>query len=354
MGADAVLAFQIVTPDGRFVTASLKSNPDLFWALRGGGPGTLGVVTSVVVKAYVNTPVTLLSFMLGNSTDGSHVVPRNDFFKALKVLWQSFPALTDANTYSFFFVFNTNGQLTLDMRNFFAVGHSPESLDALMKPFFDTVTDLGIPYVKAKNSTYYSTFYPAYMDAWGRNSFPLGLATSLPGNRLVPKSMWANSTNFEIMWKTVVAHIESARHFGVYHQAPKNPQNVDNAVSSAWRNTQSFFITKTPNFAENASAEVIAAANRVLHEEILQPWRDIAPASKGGGSYLNEAAVDEADWKHEFYGQQYERLVEIKKKYDPKSVFYATTAIGSDEWEVRAPYMGVTTQNGKLCRVELA
>lgn len=352
MGADAVLAYQVVTADGRFVTASKTSHSDLFWALRGGGPGTYGIVTSVIVKAYPDIDVTLSTYVLGNSTDGSRLVSRANFFKALRVLWESFPAWTDANTYSFFFVFNTNGQLTLDMRNFFAPGHTPESYSALTKPFFYAVEEYGLPFQKPLNNTYYSTFLPAYMDAWGKNDFPLGLATSLPGNRLVPKTMWNSSDNFEVLWKTVVAHVEAGRHFGVYHQAPGNPQGVDNAVSSAWRNAQSFFITKSPNFAENAYAEVIAEANRVVNEDILQPWRDITPASEGGGSYLNEANVDEPNWKDDFYGQQYEKLVKIKKTYDPRSVFYATTAVGSDEWEIRgAPFMGVTTQNGRLCRV---
>jgi FAD/FMN-containing dehydrogenase len=42
----------VVTPDGRFVTADEKNNVDLFWALRGGGGGTFGVVTSVTFKVY--------------------------------------------------------------------------------------------------------------------------------------------------------------------------------------------------------------------------------------------------------------------------------------------------------------
>ena len=352
MGADSVLAIQVVTADGRFVTASKSSYPELFWALRGGGGSTFGVVTSIIVKVFPETDVTLSTYILGNSTDGKNLVSRTNFFKALRVMWESFPAWTDANTYSFFFVFNTNGQLTLDMMNFFAPTHTPESLDNLTKPFFDAVEKYGVPFQKAKNTTYSPTFLPAYMNAWGRNDFILGLANSLPGNRLLPRSMWNNSDNFEVLWKTVVTHIEAGRHFGVYHQAPGNPQNVDNAVSSAWRNCQSFFITKSPTFAENATGETMREANRVLQQEILQPWRDIAPASKGGGSYLNEAAVDEPDWKHEFYGEQYARLVEIKKKYDPRGLFYATTGIGSDQWEIRgAPDLGVTTQNGRLCRV---
>lgn len=92
-------------------------------------------------------------------------------------------------------------------------------------------------------------------------------------------------------------------------------------------------------------------ANDVLQHDNLQPWRDITPASEGGGSYLNEASIMEPKWQEDFYGDKYQRLLEIKEKYDARGLFYATTAVGSEEWEVRDGYQGVQTQNGRLCRV---
>ena len=43
---DAVTSMQVVTADGTVRTASAQEEPDLYWALRGGGGGHLGVVTS--------------------------------------------------------------------------------------------------------------------------------------------------------------------------------------------------------------------------------------------------------------------------------------------------------------------
>lgn len=39
LGADQPLSLQVVTADGRFVTANSETNADLYYALRGGGPG---------------------------------------------------------------------------------------------------------------------------------------------------------------------------------------------------------------------------------------------------------------------------------------------------------------------------
>jgi len=49
--ADSVVRAEVVTADGRSVTASADTNPDLFWALRGGG-GSFGVVTSLEFRLY--------------------------------------------------------------------------------------------------------------------------------------------------------------------------------------------------------------------------------------------------------------------------------------------------------------
>ncbi len=55
LGSDQVLSVDVVLPNGRFVTASETENTDLFFALRGGGGATYGVVTSLTVKAHPKT-----------------------------------------------------------------------------------------------------------------------------------------------------------------------------------------------------------------------------------------------------------------------------------------------------------
>jgi FAD binding domain len=52
LGVDNVLEHEVVLTNGAIVKANAYSYPDLFWALRGGGGGTFGIVTKVTIKTY--------------------------------------------------------------------------------------------------------------------------------------------------------------------------------------------------------------------------------------------------------------------------------------------------------------
>lgn len=52
LASDNALQFTAVLADGSVVTANHRSATDLFWALKGGGPGTFAVVTSVTFKTF--------------------------------------------------------------------------------------------------------------------------------------------------------------------------------------------------------------------------------------------------------------------------------------------------------------
>ena len=74
------------------------------------------------------------------------------------------------------------------------------------------------------------------------------------------------------------------------------------------------------------------AARGEYAAKTLQPMMDAA--TPGGLVYLNEASHLYEDWKENFYGPSYEKLLTVKRKYDPSGFLYVRTGVGSGEWAV--------------------
>jgi FAD/FMN-containing dehydrogenase len=75
LACDNLLAAQIVLASGRLVTASEDENPDLFWAVRGGG-GNFGVVVDFTFRAHELGPGVALAAVFHDLADGAEVMPR--------------------------------------------------------------------------------------------------------------------------------------------------------------------------------------------------------------------------------------------------------------------------------------
>lgn len=351
MAADQILAFEVVTADGRFVTASRGKNADLFWALRGGGGGTFGVVTSTIVRAHPKLPVVTSFF----SFETSDAVSAETFFAGLRAYLDLFIEFTDAHTYGYFYVTpNFDGRNSssyrFEMVPFFAPNHTIASFEALVAPLFARLAALHIPFSRPVTTTHHDAFLPAFRAAWTQG--PVGTYV-MPANRLFPRSSFSSrGGNFNRTFAALRAHLEKGRNIVGYHQAPRNRLHVENAVPPAWRKVIAYLITEVTADSGASPAEV-RALQRHLDQEVMPPWRAVAPAVDGGGAYLNEANPMEQNWQTEFYGEEnYARLLRVKRRRDPRDLFYATTAVGSESWEVRSEATdGVLTQNGRLCRV---
>lgn len=93
LGAEQVLEFQVVTPTGDIVTASETSHPDLFYALRGGGASTYGIVTRITYKAYQMPPATILALRI--APQNNTLESQDAFYNAMGYVFSMIPTLTD-------------------------------------------------------------------------------------------------------------------------------------------------------------------------------------------------------------------------------------------------------------------
>jgi FAD/FMN-containing dehydrogenase len=53
--------------------------------------------------------------------------------------------------------------------------------------------------------------------------------------------------------------------------------------------------------------------------------------TEAGGSYSNEGNYFESDWRRQFWGSNYPRLLRVKRKYDPTNLFRVHKGVGSGD-----------------------
>lgn len=343
MGADQVISLEVVLPDGRFVSADETTNHDLFYALRGGGGSTWGVVTSVVLRAYEKTITTTLTY-----TFGTGVEPET-FWAAVAAIYGYFQEWPAAGLYTYHSIMcSTATECVFSMAPQFAPNFTTEQLEALNAPFFETLSSLNIT-VDSLNYTTHNTYLEAFDAMWAPETDGGGTWSEHTGSRLFPRANWEDPAKLNATLAVIRNSSETNGFYLAYNIAPavNAAVNQTNGVNPAWRETLLFAMLGA-TWGQNATAEDIAVANKGLTES-LGAWREVSP---GAGTYLNEADINEPDWQQSFYGEEnYAYLYELKQKYDPWGVFYAIGAVGSEEWYVTDQIEWYPTQNGRLCPV---
>jgi hypothetical protein len=342
-GSDQIVALEVVLANGRFVTATQSVNSDLYWAMLGGGGGTFGVITSAVVKVHPKVPVTASSWTVMTS----ETVSSDAFWELVKFFWKSFPAFNDAKTYSWGNLMKlAPGTYMWTMNPFFATNKSIKEFEALVAPLFQKAAELNITI--AANTTHYDTMYPAYKNTFEPQNYYIGGAGAIPGSRLVPTENWANEAVVNQTFAVIQNMVEKAMMVNLYHQHTADELDTGvNSLNPAFRNLQAQLVAIQS--VTDMTAAGWKAADDNLNNEIMRPLREITPA---GGAYGNEANIGEPNWQQAFWGKNYPRLLELKKKYDPTELFYVHHGVGSEGWVVQDNgIVGVQSTDGPLCRI---
>ncbi|KAL5048960.1 hypothetical protein BDW71DRAFT_176885 [Aspergillus fruticulosus] len=323
LAADQVLQWEVIDGKGKFITATRDNEySDLFWALSGGGGGTYGVVWSMTSKAHPGTPVSGLNLTFTNAD-----ISQDTFYDAVGLYHATLPSLVDAGTMSIWYFTNTSFSLTPLTGPNIPVA----KLQQLLEPFTDGLTDLGITY------NLYAEQFPSYLAQFNGMQAPIEVGIAQYGGWLIPRSVVLE--NNEALTAGYRHITESGATFiGVGLNVSKAVAgDVHNAVLPAWRDALIDTTLTTP-WEWNAEEEMLAQ-QRKMTEDYIPTLMALAP---GSGAYMNEGDFRQPNWQEAFYGSNYNALRKVKAKYDPNEVFYASKAVGSDEWTVSA--------SGRLCR----
>ena len=292
---DNLLSADIVLGDGSFVTAGRSENADLFWALRGGG-GNFGVVTSFEFRLY---PVSTVYF-------GPTFWPLEEaglVLKAFRDFIQKAPE-TVSGFFAFLVVppaptFPENLHMKKVCGIVWCCTGTAEETDAVTKP----IRSLGHP----------------LLDAVGPAPFPV--VQSIFDPLFVPGLQWYwRADNFtELSDEAIARHLE---------HGPKLPSMlstmhlypVNGASRRIGKNDTAY------SFREALFAEVIVGVDPdpanapAITNWCKDYWEALHPYS-AGGAYVNFMMDEGQDRVQATYRDNYQRLAEIKKKYDPTNFF---------------------------------
>ena len=284
---DNVLSFQLVTAEGELVTASAIGNPDLFWALRGGG-GNFGVVTSFLYRAYPLSSV--LGGLIVYRRDQAGAVLRNfrDFVATTSDELTAYAALITApdGTPAVAVVACHCGEPAAAEREL-------EPLRRFGTPLVDAIQRLPMP---AMQKLLDDAFPNGTHNYW-KSTFVTGLDDGLID--------------------AIVEHANRAR-------SPLTAVVLEFYGGAASRigPSDTAFAPRQPRFDVGIMAQWTDPAEAGEHTAWARALFDAVQPRSSGGVLLNFLGEQEPpDAIRAAFGDNYPRLREVKRQYDPTNFF---------------------------------
>ncbi|KAH7921694.1 FAD-binding domain-containing protein [Leucogyrophana mollusca] len=311
LGVDNAIEMSVVLSTGEHLVVNSYQHPDLFWAMRGGGGGTYGILTSVTYRTYPSLPVQTAIFA-ANATNSA--VLQNLFTELLHI----HPALSDAgwagyggtsNSSLYFLCVKPNG--------------TEAQANETFSPFLSFAQNLT---AQGLTSQWYTLGYDSWYELYTLYFSGVGQVGGniMLGSRLIPRETLDNQSGelSDILFPNgltwnFVAGGEVSR---------ISPDSA--GVNPAWRKAI-VHVTFGIDWPLGATSEEIDGLIEGLKAE-EKALHDLTPES---GAYFNEASLFEEDWQYTFFGTHYPRLKAIKDKYDPYRLFVVAEGVGSEEWD---------------------
>lgn len=350
LAAASLLQAEIVTADGIVRVVNACKNPDLYWALKGGGGGTFGVVTRLWLR--------------------THELPDRFGYVGVKIKAASPEAYRRlvgwfvdhyANA-----LFNEHWGEALNLYkdeleiSMVCEGLTTDEAQALWAPFFDRVR------ASARDFSFTDKPHVATGPArgwWDLTSNPALIKDDRPDGNLA-HAYWRGDQDqvsmfihgYESQWlpasllhrsqrgRLVDALVAASRFMIVRLHFNKGLAGAPRQVNEEARRCAA-----NPNVADAFCLMIVATGGKPPFPGLPGPKADMAEAKRnasnvaraaaelkkiapGAGSYVSETDFFRGDWREAFWGRNYPRLKAIKNRYDPEGLFFVHHGVGSEDW----------------------
>lgn len=354
-GAAGILQVEVVTADGKILIANRCQNKDLFWAIRGGGASTFGVVTKMTLKTHALPS----NFGIFQST----ITAANDeAYKNLIAEFVSFyHSSLNNNHWGEQIVFNADNTIKLFLT-------------------FQDLSDVQVTYTFSPLRKWINQHKDLYTMTESTTAFPAAkmwdkdyLQKNIPGLLTMNKAADAGSNQFwwttnsqevskywytyQSWWlpialfedsnksKLVEALYQASRLAPTTLHINKGLSGAPEAVIKEVRNTAT-----NPAVTDAAALVIMAAGSNQVYpgvkgkepdeetaksaaNNITQAMSYFIKLAPNAGSYVNESDYFQKNWQQAFWGENYERLLSIKRKVDPEDLFICHHCVGSGVWD---------------------
>jgi FAD/FMN-containing dehydrogenase len=356
LAAAGLIEAEVVTADGQLRLANACANPDLYWALKGGGGSSFGVVTRVTLKTHP-----LPSFLGG--VFGAIQARSDDAFKRLIAQFMSFYRERLFNpTWGEQVKFRPNNLLEIAM---VFQGIDQQTANATWKPLVDWVNASPGDYSIAQPVQALAA--PAHffwdVEFLKQNLPSVILHDDRPGAP-ADAVFWTGNLgeagwyihNYESVWlpqslladgghqSLVDAIFAASRIWPVQFHFNKGLAAAPPEAIAASRNTamnpaalDAFALVivsagGAPAFAGVAGHEPDVARAKRDAAAVSAAMAELAKLAPGTPSYYTEGSYFQRDWQQSHWGNNYARLQSVKKKYDPEGLFFVHHGVGSEDW----------------------
>jgi FAD/FMN-containing dehydrogenase len=354
LAAASLLQAEIVTADGKVLIANASTNPDLFWALKGGGGGSMGVVTRVTLATYE------LPAFFGRV--GGLIKANSD--TAFRNLIGAFMRFYHEKLFNRHWgesvIFQADNALQVNMA---FQGLDQSQAEAAWMPFLDFLAASPRDFVWAEAPKAHAIPARHYWDpeyrkkvlpksvvvdnrpgasqdniSWAGNQTEVNIfiygyeSVWLPASLLqqqdrLADTLFASTRQFEVQLhfnKGLAGAPEDK--IAAARDTAMNPAVLDAfalaIIASGDPHTAPGLPGHEPDLAAGSKAAIAitAAANEL---------RSIVPVA---GAYVSESNFFDQSWQESFWGPNYPRLQAVKAKYDPMGLFFVHHGVGSEEW----------------------
>jgi FAD/FMN-containing dehydrogenase len=349
--AAGLLEAEIVTADGVARTVNACSDPDLFWAIKGGGGGSWGVITRVTLRTH-DLPENF------GSAWGKIKASSDQAYRKLIGRFIDFYSDQLFNPHwGEHVVFSPENTLELSMN---CQGLTSAEAKSVWQPFFDWAagSPADFSFMKkagagARASRGYWDFktnkgmipderpgVPNYHGWWKGNQGELGAFLYGFDSLWLPVSLLDSAQRL----KLVDALFASSRYKEMRLDFNKGLAGAPAKAIAAARETatnpavcEAFALAmiadgEGPAYpGEKRPAIDLKAAHQAAHavDQAAAELRRIAP---NAGSYVSESNYFNESWGRDFWGENYARLKAVKARYDPEGLFFVHHGVGSEEW----------------------